>query len=227
MKIHTEFQQNSLEWLLARAGVVTASEFDSIMTPEFKPRTGETVKSYLALKLAEWWTGGPMPGFNTIDMEFGKIREDEAIPTYTLETGIAIQRVAFITTDDGKIGCSPDGLIGDDSGIEVKCPLPQTHVKYLLSGIVPKDYAAQVHGAMYVTGRSHWVFMSYSPRFPLLIIDVERDEEIQEKIGSALGDFLEMLAEAQERLIALNGGPPRRLEPSVPIVKKVVEDIYA
>ena len=118
MKIHTEFAQNSLEWLQARSGIPTASEFDALVTPELKIRTGETPTSYLHKKIAEAWQGGPLPQFQGLDMEFGHIREEEAIPWFELEYGVPVQRVALVTTDDGRIGCSPDGLIGEDGGIE-------------------------------------------------------------------------------------------------------------
>jgi hypothetical protein len=206
-------EQGTLGWIMARTGIPTASEFDSLVTPEWKIRTGETPKTYLAKKVAEAWSGTPLPGWNTIDMDFGKILEDEALPFYTLETGAEIKRVGLITTDDGAIGCSPDGMLEDGTGIEVKCPEMHTHVKYLLAGVLPKDYAAQVHGAMFVTGADHWTFMSYCRRFPALILRVERDDEAQAAIGAALDQFKASMAEALSKLEALNGGPPRRSRP--------------
>lgn len=202
--------QGSLEWLLARSGVVTASEFDNIVTGEFKARTGEMVRSYLARKVAEKWLGSTLAGFQSTDMEFGQILEERAIPYYELQTGETVTRVGLITNDEGTIGCSPDGLIGEKSGIEVKCVRPETHVKYLLNGILPKDYAPQVHGAMFVTGRSQWEFMSYARGFPPFILTVQRDEEIIKAIGGAIDDFISELDAAMAKLTEINGGPPRR-----------------
>ncbi len=201
-------QQGSLEWMMARAGIPTASEFDALLTPEFKIRTGEMPKTYLAKKVAEAWTGGPLPSFQGFDMDQGQILETEAIPFYELETGEKVTRPGLCLTDDGAVGCSPDGLIGDDCGIEIKCPEMHSHVRYLLAGEVPKDYLAQVHGGMFVTGRSRWKFLSYRRHFPPLIVTVERDEEIQEQIASALALFLGQMQVAMERLEELNGGPP-------------------
>jgi len=208
--IRTDFAPNSLEWMLARSGIPTASEFDNLISPTWEIRKGQMPVTYLARKLGEWWLGGPLMGFSTLDMEFGQILEEQAIPFYELEYGVEIQRVAFITTDDGRIGCSPDGLIGDGSGIEIKCPEPHTHVQYLLDGDVPSKYLAQVHGAMYVTGRPTWQFMSYRRRFPHVLVHVERDDEIQQKIDEALLLFLARFERGQQRLIELNGGPPTR-----------------
>lgn len=217
MKIHTGFEQNSLEWLNARAGVVTASEFDCFMTTDFALRKGEMVRSYVARKVAERWSG-PLPGFNSIDMDFGKFREEEAIPAFEFETGAKVERVAFITDDSGKIGCSPDGLIGETRGLEVKCPTAEVHCKYLLNGELPKDYIQQVHAGMHVTGRTEWEFISYRRHFPMLMLNIPRNEEIQEKIGACLALLLPMIDAAYNHLVELNGGPPRaRTATTIPI----------
>lgn len=205
--------QHSLEWLCARAGVITASEMDNILTPTFAARTGEMRQTYLCKKLAERWTGSPLPGFQSIDMEFGNILEEECLPYFSLETGLEVQRVGLCLTDDGRAGASPDALIGEDGGIEAKCPRPENHIKYLLNGGVPKDYLVQVHSALYVTGRPWWKFVSYARRLPLLIVTVKRDNEIMAKIAAALAEFIHDFDSEFERLCTINGGPPRRLPP--------------
>jgi hypothetical protein len=210
MKIRTDIEQNSLEWLQARSGIPTASEFDNLVTPEFKIRTGQTPATYLNKKLAEAWQGGPLPQFQGIDMEFGHIREEEAVPWFELEYGVQVQRVALVTTDDGRIGCSPDGLIGDAGGLEVKCPAAHTQVEYILAGTLPKDYAAQVHGSLFVTGRAWWKFLSYRRGFPPLVLEVERDDAIRQVLADALGQFLERFDKGMARLCELNGGLPHR-----------------
>lgn len=217
MKIHNEFEQNSLMWLVARAGKITASEFDSFLTTDFELRKGAMVKSYVARKVAELWSG-PLPGFNSIDMDFGKFREEEAIPAFEFKTGLKVDRVAFITDDSEKIGCSPDGLIGEDSGIEVKCPTAEVHTKYLLQGEVPNDYIQQVHGSMFVTGRKTWQFLSYRRHFPMLILEVQRDEQIQEAISVGVSALLRMVDASMAHLTKLNGGPPRKrsIIPEIP-----------
>ncbi len=203
--------QRTVDWMIARSGIPTASEFSSIVTPLFKARTGEMPKTYLYKKIAEWWMGGPLSGFNIFDMDQGNTLEEEAIPWYELEHNVEIQRVGFITTDDGRVGCSPDGLIGDDCGIEIKCPAVHTHVGYVLAGTLPDEYAAQVHGAMYVTGRPSWKFLSYCRNFPPLLIHVLRDDKIQAQLHEALIDFLEAFELAKVKMQEANGGPPRRV----------------
>lgn len=205
------FEQGSVEWAQARAGIPTASEFDNLISPTWKIRTGEMPKSYLAAKLAEAWLGGPLIGFNVFDVEQGRILEEEARPWLELELNEEIAHPGLCLTDDGRVGCSPDGLlVMHFVGVEIKCPQPTAHVKYLLKGEVPPEYLAQIHGGMYVTGFKQWKFLSYSRGFPKLLLTVERDEEIQAQIGQALFNFLEDFSKGFERLCDINGGPPKR-----------------
>lgn len=205
--------QGSVEWLQGRAGLPTASEFDQLVDSKWEVRTGAMPKSYLARKLAEKWTGGPLQGFGSWATEQGSILESEAIPWFELEYGQQVQRVGLITTDDGRIGCSPDGLIGEDSGIEIKCANIETAIGYLLAGAVPKEYLPQIFGAMLVTGRPTWKFLSYRRLLPALLITVERDEKIIAALSEALRVFLEKFDAAWTRLCDMNGGPPPKPEP--------------
>lgn len=189
MKIHN-IPQGEAEWALLRLGKVTASEADNLLTPTLEPRKGEMPKTYLATKLAESWRGEPLPGFSSWATEQGQLLEDEARRWYAFEfDSERIQNVGFIEHDDGRCGCSPDALIGDDCGLELKCPEAHTHVKYLLAGELPKEYAPQVHFSLYVTGRPRWKFVSYRRKFPALVLTVERDERIIKVIETALRNF--------------------------------------
>jgi putative phage-type endonuclease len=207
MKILT-MSQHSDEWFHARAGMLTASKADAILTPKFKVKDGNAVDTLIAKCLAEKWTGGPLPedAINTLPMEYGSILEERARPAYTLLTGREVRPVGLITDDDGVCGASPDGLIGDDCGIEIKCPNASTHVKYLLAGEVPHDYLVQVHFSMFVTGFPSWVFMSYRHNMPPLILTVQRDDKIQAQIAEAAESFKSKMAAGWQTLVALNGG---------------------
>lgn len=213
MKIH-EVLQKSEEWLRLRAGIVTASELDSLVTPKFEIRKGKTPESYLAKKVAEKWIGGPLPSFQSAQMDQGNILEEDAIPFFSLQFDVEIQRYGFCTTDDGRAGCSPDGVIlksersPRDEGLEIKCPEMHTHVRYLLDNCVPDDYIAQVHGSMYVTGLDSWLFLSYRKHMPPLTIRVQRDEKFDSQIHKAISEFNERLDEAYAFVVKRNGGPP-------------------
>ncbi len=205
---HRELAQMSPEWFRLHCGKVTASQFKNIMTSEFELRKGETLKGYLHEKVAEKWRGQlqSAPSASSFAMDQGIILEDEAIPWLELEYDYEIQRVGFIESADGRCGCSPDGMIADDHGLEIKCPFAKTHVGYLLENRVPLDYVTQVHGSIFVSGAQRWTFVSYRRGFPNLVLTVERDEAVMMKIHSSLTCFFELFDAAMERIRELAEG---------------------
>jgi len=208
-------QQGSTQWLEARAGVVTASEVDALITPLGEARTGDRPKEYLAQKLAEKWQG-PLPANTFWNADQGHWGETDTVKWYQFEHGVKVDRVGFITTDDGLFGCSPDGLIPVNYGLEIKSPGPKAHVRNLLSGLVPSEYWAQVQMSLWVTGYPKWRFISYRRNYPPIVIDVLPQEQFQENLGVILKKFSAQLQRSWERLIELNDGqlPPKR-EPMV------------
>lgn len=212
MKIHSDIEQGSVDWCILRSGKVTASEMDALVSPLGKVRTGEGVSTYLNQKLCEIWTGGPLIALQGVfDVDQGRLLEERARPAFTIHTGIEVHQVSFIETDNGRAGCSPDAMISDKSGVEIKCPRMDTHVGYLLAGELPKQYVAQVQSSMLVTGFATWHFFSYNRQLPPLHLVIERDEDYQEALQEAVDAFLARLDAAMARLIELNGGqPPKR-----------------
>lgn len=208
MKI-SPYAQQTVEWLQARCGLPTASEFDNLVSPTGEVRKGKMPDSYLCKKLAEWWTGSVDVEVSSFYMEQGNIIEEEVVPWYELEYGAKIERVGLVTNNEGTIGCSPDGLL-EDSGIEIKAPASHTHIGYLLANKLPHEYVHQVQGCMYVTGRDEWRFVSYRRRMPALVLTVQRDPAYQEALDEALTLFLGRLEKSKARLCELNGGPPKR-----------------
>lgn len=218
MKLH-RIEQNSVDWQILRSGKITASELDSIISPLGKVRDSDGVNTYVAQKLCEIWTGGPLLSLQGIfDADQGKFLEERAKPAFTVHTGFEIENVGFIESDDGRSGCSPDGCImaaGEvKGGVEIKCPRMDTHLKYLLAGKVPKEYVAQVQGSMFVTGCDYWHFFSYCRNLPPLHLVVHRDEEFQEALGEAIDACVVKLDVAMSKLIELNGGLPKRFSPT-------------
>lgn len=206
MKVHSEIVQGTAEWLQIRVGKVTASELKNLLTPKFEIRTGEMPKSYLYKKVAEGFRGKPLDDedFSGFHTENGQILEDEARRFYCFNFDHEkITDAGFVEHDDGRFGCSPDALVGDHSGLEIKAPMQKTHTKYLLEGSLPDEYATQVHGCIFATGRPQWEFMSYSRKFPPFVLTVPRDETIQSQIQKALTAFYARYDAAMERIRAL------------------------
>lgn len=208
MTIH-DIEQGSVSWEVLRSQKITASEFDALVSPTGKVRVGDGVRSYLMKKLACLWLGGPLPSLNFWDASQGAYLEERARPAFTIETGLEVRTVGFITGDNPQIGCSPDGLVGEDCGLELKAPHIETHLRYLLDGILPPDHVAQVQGSIFVTGFSSWYFCSFRRNFPLFVLKVERDDKFQAALKTATDEFLKNLDEAYARLVEMNGGPPK------------------
>jgi len=174
-------EQGTPEWLDARCGIVTASELNNILTPK-RCELSSGWKKYAAQLIAELLTGGPDPWRyegETVDMRRGREYEPEAREFFAFTHGVEVQQVGFCLHDNDRWGCSPDGLIGDDSGLELKCPAPKTQIAWVYDGVLPDEHKNQCHGSMIVTGRDTWHFMSYAVGCPSLVVEVKRDEYTQ------------------------------------------------
>ena len=199
MKI-LDCEQGTYEWHEARRGIPTASEFSRIITPA-KWQYAAGAATYICELIAERYNPnyGFYDEFASLAMANGTLREPEARRYFEFTTGLEVKQVGFCLSDCGRYGASPDALVGDDGGLEIKAPDLKTHVKWCLEGELPKEHAAQVHGCMHVTGRSHWWWMSYCPPLPELLIRVERDEKT-EQLAETVEKFCGEYAEAVARL---------------------------
>ncbi len=202
MRIH-DCEQMTIEWIRLHFGIPSASALDQLLTPTFELRKGEMPVTYVCKKVAEVILNRPAIDLSTSSfmMEQGMILESEARPWFELEYDKKVKTVGFIMTDDGRCGCSPDGLIlNDECGIEIKCPSPAVHVKYLVNGVLPKEYACQVMGSMFVTGFKRWMFISYRRGFPALVLEIQRDEKAMSAIANAIDSFHSDFDRAMERI---------------------------
>jgi hypothetical protein len=183
-----ECEQNSPEWYAARAGIPTASEFEAILTqPKSKGGVARTRQTYMLKLAGELLTDEPMEQITTRHMERGKIMEDEARDLYSFMTDVEPQRVGFIKNFGA--GASPDSLIGDRGGLEIKSALPHIQIERLLVGELPDEHKAQVYGCMWIAERDWWDFISYCPKLPLFVKRVHRDEEYIAKLAGAVAKF--------------------------------------
>ncbi len=197
-----ECKQGTPEWHAGRRGIATASRFGDIITPKtMKLSAGARTYCYeiLAQEMVppHYWI---KPDFQSYAMQNGTNTEREARDYFTFHTGRDVTEVGFVKTDCGRFGCSPDGLISDDAGLELKCPLHTTQIKYLLDGGLPDEYKAQVHGSMIITKRPSWFFMSYAPGLAPLIVEVKPDE-FTAALAECLEEFWKLLTEMRGRLM--------------------------
>lgn len=158
-------EQGSLEWRKLRAGKVTASRIADVMT-RTKSGYGAGRENYLAELVIERF-GVINDGFTNAAMQWGTDNEPFAREQYELESGALVEQIAFI--DHPTIimsGASPDGLVGADGLIEIKCPNSATHFNYLLDGVVPDKYKPQMAWQMACTGAKWCDFVSYDNRVP-------------------------------------------------------------
>ena len=187
-EIFHDLQQGTPEWFEARAGLPTASEFSTVQAQGKGGGASVTRARYLRQLAGEILTGEPAPaGYSNDHMLRGQEQEDDARRLFSLITDLEPIRVGFVRED--RAGCSPDSLIGEDAGLEIKCAIPAVQIERLQLGRLPPEHVAQVQGSLWVTGRSHWHFVSYCPRLPPLILKVERDEAYIASLAKAVEAF--------------------------------------
>ena len=194
--------QGSDEWLAERAGRVTASALSNVMMA----KTAAGYQNYMAQLVCERLTGQPVETFKSAAMEHGNETEPQARAFYELETGNEVTEVGFIAHPSIEwSGASPDGLIGDDGGLEIKAPQPTKHIKNLMGGKIDKAYMLQMQWCMACTNRQWWDFVSFNPSFPphlqIHIQRVRRDDEMIKEITSSVKSFL---TEVDSKLNALD-----------------------
>ncbi len=208
LKIYDNLIQGSDDWLKVRLGVATCSNFSKIVTS-----TGELskqLKAY-AIKLAsEVLTVEQEKTYTNKDMERGNELESEARQAYQEYAFCEVKEVGFMI--DNGFGYSPDGLVGDDGLIEIKCPNQTTHTQYLFEDRLPTAYKAQCQGGLWVSGRKYLDFISWNPDFrddkKFFIKRIERDEEFIKKLEISVkkvieikNNFLTKILDAERALV--------------------------
>jgi hypothetical protein len=207
-------EQRSEDWFMARAGKITASRMHDVMVErergEFKsgPRKGQPKPQPLALVnyahqlAAERLTMKPRKQVKAAALAWGQTVEPAAVAAYQAETEFTVhQHYDFI-------GASPDFLVGDEGGGEIKSPeSSEVHLETLLTGL-PQEHIEQIQGGLWVTDRKWWDFVSYHPDFPpehrIYIQRIERDDEYIEKLEAAClqmeADVKNILNELQQKV---------------------------
>lgn len=198
-------QQGTSEWHQARLGKVTASKLSDVMATGRGGAPSATRATYRAQLVVERLTGNPTEGFTNAAMAYGTETEPQARATYILTTGRMVEEVGFIGHPAiAMAGASPDGLIGADGLIEIKCPNSATHIATLRGAEIDGKYLKQMQWQMACTGRAWCDFVSFDPRLPdemqLHIRRVGRDPAMIVEMETSVRAFL---AEVDEEIAAL------------------------
>jgi hypothetical protein len=190
-----DLPQGSEEWKRLRLGKPTTSRFGEIITPTGKKASA--LKNYANELLSELHFGCSEPFVETFPMKRGKELEPLAVQVYEAIKGTKTKEIGFCTSDDGRVGCSPDRLVFDDGLLEVKCPMDKQHWKniraFLGKGVMDMKYYPQVQGQMLLTGRKWCDWMSYHPNSSPVIVRVERDEDYLALLTEYLIEMLDYM----------------------------------
>jgi len=183
-------EQGSQEWKDAKAGNVSMSHANDLLTNGVGGKPSKTRETYILSLAAEVLTGNLSESVNTYDMRRGTLLEPYAFEAYSAQTGVEARNVGLGYLDDMKrILASPDGLgIAADRGLEIKCPGIKKHMRTIHEGITPKDHMNQCQGGMWIFGVDRWDFVSFCPEFteaPLFIATAHRDEKIIAKLSDS------------------------------------------
>jgi putative phage-type endonuclease len=205
-RLEPEMEQRTDEWFAARKGRITASSVGAILS-----NAPYATRDDVMRRMVREWVGAPTEFEGNIATEYGTRNEAGALTEYTMETGNAVQAVGFIASEDWA-GCSPDGLIGEYGGLEIKCPfgLRKDEVPAFKTLADQPHYYDQIQFSMWVTDRTLWHFYQWSPRGTALET-VSWDVEWQDQNLPRLRQFYaEYLAERED--------PAIHLEPKRPII---------
>lgn len=198
--------QRSADWFAARCGKVTASRIADLMA---RTKSGYSTSraNYRAQIVVERLTGTVEPSFCSPAMQHGIDTEAEAREAYQQHMLCTVDELGFADHPTIEMaGASPDGLVGNDGLVEIKCPITATHIDTLLSGTVPDKYHKQMQFQMACTGRTWCDFVSYDPRLPepmrLFVDRVPRDGDAIAEIEREVTAFLAEVDDTVAKLLA-------------------------
>lgn len=210
MTLHmlTDMEQRSDEWYAARRGMITASAVGKLLTPTLRVADNETARGLTATLAAERITGWTEETVITPDMWRGIEHETFARDVYAQHFA-PVAEVGFMIRDEDnwRLGYSPDGLVGDDGLIEVKCPRAKAHIATILADEVPAQYMAQCQAGLLVTGREWIDYISFVAGMPLYRKRIEPDPAWQDAITAACIAFeanvAAIIADYEQRIAGL------------------------
>lgn len=189
---HHKIEQNTEEWMSLRMGKFTASSFKDL----FMKETTAGYQNAINKVVFERLTGEQPESFSNEWMERGHELEPLAVDAYEMQTFNDVNNGGFFEISDF-IGASPDGLVGKDGLLEIKCPSYSVMISYLLTGKLPNIYKWQVYGQLFVSERKWCDFVAFHPNLPLFVLRIERDEKLISELKETLFNSVE---KAKERI---------------------------
>ena len=227
VKYHQDLIQGSDEWYAARCGLLTASEMKLILTPTLKIASNDKERSHLYELLAQRVTGYVEPSYISDDMLRGKEDEIFARALYA-EHYAPVEDMGFITKNKWgfTIGCSPDGLVGDDGQLECKSRRQKYQMETIVEAVpddtVPQEYVLQIQTALLVSERKWCDFCSYSNGMHMATVRVMPDPAIQDAIIAAASAFEKRLAEKMAKYHATIKSSARL----IPTERRIIQEMY-
>ena len=201
-------EQRTEAWHQQRLGRVTASRVADVIA---KTKTGASASrdNYATQLVLERLTNKQAEFYSNAAMQWGTETEPMARQAYELKRGVFVDEVGFIDHPTIEMrGASPDGLVGKNGLVEIKCPESKTHMEYLLSGKAPAKYIPQMMWQMACTGREWCDFVSFDPRFPenlqILVVKVEYDPTYVKMLELEITQFLDDVSKKVEILRKFN-----------------------
>jgi putative phage-type endonuclease len=198
--------QGTAEWATIRLGKVTASRVADVIA-KTKSGWGASRGQYAAELVIERLTGTAAEGFTNSAMAWGTTTEPQARLVYEMMHDVSVEQVGFIHHPKiAMSGCSPDGLVGADGIVEIKCPTSKTHIETLLTETVPAKYVTQIQWQLACSDRAWCDFVSFDPRMPgemqLYVSRVRRDDAIIRDLATQIEVFLSEVADTVSQLQA-------------------------
>lgn len=196
MKIH-DMIQGSDEWKAIRKGKMTASNAQAI------GNNGKGLDTYIHELLSEEFSSGVYESYTNPHMERGNELEEAARAMFELEHGIKVDQVGFVEYSE-YAGCSPDGLIGEDEGCEIKAHADKSHFRLILYGAdeIDSKYMWQIQCNLLMTGRKKWKYIAYNPNFEknLLVFDILPDPKMHTALLEGLKRGEELILSIKSKL---------------------------
>ena len=227
--IHAVCQQGSPVWWAARRGMVTASRCADVLALLKKGGEGAARRNYREELIVEILTGLSAERYVSREMQWGIEQEQFARAAYELEQDVMVETCGFFVHPDiACFGASPDGLVGRDGLMQIKCPNTATHLGWMLEGKVPLEYAPQMLAEMACTGRAWNDFVSFDPRLPkhlqLFVRRFHREEALISQLETEVVRFHLEVEEFLARLPQATEGQSNLAQPIVSVLDELITD---